>query len=70
MGDQPTPFITIAKHKYNDVVFYICDNGIGIAPQNLDKVFNIFEKLDQKSGGVGMGLAMVRRIVELAVNNN
>jgi len=66
MGDQPTPLITIgAEHKFNDVVFYICDNGIGIAPQNLDKVFNIFEKLGQESSGVGMGLAMVKRIVEL-----
>lgn len=66
MGDQPAPFITIgAEYKFNDVVFYICDNGIGIAPENLDKIFNIFEKLGQESGGVGMGLAMVRRIVEL-----
>ncbi len=66
MGNQPTPLITIgAEHKFNDVVFYICDNGIGIEPQNLDKVFNIFEKLGQESDGVGMGLSMVRRIVEL-----
>jgi signal transduction histidine kinase len=66
MGDQPVPFISIgAEQKFNDVVFYICDNGIGISHENLDKMFNIFEKLGHQSDGVGMGLAMVKRIVEL-----
>jgi PAS domain S-box-containing protein len=47
-----------------ETIFYVKDNGIGIAPQYLKKIFGIFEKLDPSSSGAGMGLAMVQRIVE------
>jgi signal transduction histidine kinase len=47
-----------------ETVFYVKDDGIGIAPQYLEKIFGIFKKLDQSSPGVGIGLAMVQRIVE------
>jgi signal transduction histidine kinase len=47
-----------------DTVFYVRDNGIGIDPQYHGKVFGVFEKLDPKSSGVGLGLTMIRRIVE------
>jgi PAS domain S-box-containing protein len=45
-------------------VFFVRDNGIGIAPQYRDKIFGLFEKLDASSSGAGIGLAMVRRIIE------
>ncbi len=44
--------------------FYVRDNGIGIDPQHQDKVFGLFDKLDPQSDGTGIGLALVRRIVE------
>jgi len=47
-----------------DTVFFVKDNGIGIEPQYHDKVFGIFEKLDSKTPGAGLGLSMIKRIVE------
>jgi PAS domain S-box-containing protein len=47
-----------------DPVFFVKDNGIGIEPQYHDKIFGIFEKLNPKSPGAGLGLSMIKRIVE------
>jgi signal transduction histidine kinase len=41
------------------------DNGAGIDPRFREKVFGLFEKLDPKGEGTGMGLALVKRVVEL-----
>jgi len=65
MGDQTSPRIEIGiEQQQGETVFFVCDNGIGIAPAYHEKVFGIFEKLDRRIGGVGMGLTMVKRIVE------
>jgi len=40
------------------------DNGIGIEPRNHERVFGLFEKIDPRGEGMGVGLALVRRIVE------
>jgi PAS domain S-box-containing protein len=40
------------------------DNGIGIDPKHQERVFGLFEKLDPRQEGTGIGLALVRRIVE------
>ncbi len=48
-------------------VFYVKDNGIGIAQEHQDKVFRIFKRLHSKEtygGGTGIGLAIVKRIIE------
>jgi PAS domain S-box-containing protein len=47
-----------------ETVFFVKDNGIGIEPQYHQKVFGIFEKLDSRSPGAGLGLSMIKRIVE------
>jgi signal transduction histidine kinase len=47
-----------------ETVFFVKDNGIGIAPEYHTKIFGIFEKLDPMSPGAGLGLSMVQRIVE------
>jgi PAS domain S-box-containing protein len=61
------PIIELGLMQINDdTVFFIKDNGIGIEPQYLKKIFGIFEKLNQKSPGAGMGLSMVQRIVEIS----
>ncbi len=66
MGDQSVPCIELGVSGSGaDSVFYVRDNGIGIEPAYHEKIFGIFEQLDRHSGGVGMGLTMVKRIVEL-----
>lgn len=65
MGDQPAPLIELGiARQEGEVIFFVRDNGIGIAPEYQGRVFGMFEKLDQESCGVGLGLAMVKRIVE------
>ncbi len=66
MGEQPAPRLTIGLERQGEeTVFFVCDNGMGIDPRYHDKIFGIFEKLDPKSEGTGIGLAIVKRIVEL-----
>ncbi|NVN91274.1 MAG: transporter substrate-binding domain-containing protein [Desulfuromonadales bacterium] len=65
MGDQELPRITIGvREKGTEHVFFVEDNGSGIEPRFLESVFDLFNKLDPKSEGTGIGLALVRRIVE------
>ena len=40
------------------------DNGIGIDPAYHDRIFNLFERLDPGIEGSGIGMALVKRIVE------
>jgi signal transduction histidine kinase len=42
----------------------VADNGIGIAPLYQEQIFNPFRKLDPKTEGMGIGLALVKKIME------
>ena len=65
MGDQSRPRIAVgASKREGETVFYVRDNGIGIEPRYQDQVFRLFEKLDPNSEGTGIGLTLVKRIVE------
>jgi signal transduction histidine kinase len=65
LGEQSHPRVEIgAQQTGEETVFYVRDNGIGIEPSFQDKVFGLFEKLDPTSDGTGIGLALVKRIVE------
>ncbi len=61
-------FITGKREKdLHPLTFYVRDNGIGIAPEHLDKIFQIFRRLhgrDDFGGGTGAGLTIARKIVE------
>jgi CheY-like chemotaxis protein len=50
------------------ILFEVADTGIGISPEHLEQIFEPFRQLDGTSrrihGGTGLGLAMVRRIIE------
>ena len=72
MGDQPSPRIEIGVERGagtgqagEEMVLYVRDNGIGIAPEVQPLIFNLFHKLDPSAEGTGIGLALVKRIVEL-----
>ena len=43
--------------------FNIMDTGVGIAPDNMESIFQSFRKLDQFSDGTGLGLSIVRRVL-------
>ena len=66
LGDQPNPRIEIGiETAAEGIVLFVRDNGKGIDPRHRAKLFGLFEKLDPHTPGSGMGLAMVRRIVEM-----
>ncbi len=52
-----------------EAVIEVSDNGIGIAPDMLPRVFDLFaqgdDSLDRAEGGLGIGLTIVRQLVEL-----
>ncbi len=66
MGDQPDPLIHIGLSSTEGLpAFFVQDNGIGIEAQFHQKIFGLFNKLDPHSDGTGIGLALVKRIVEV-----
>jgi signal transduction histidine kinase len=59
-----------AKNDANgEVVISVADNGIGLAQDSLDKIFEMFSQADlsanRANGGLGIGLALVRQLVEM-----
>ncbi|WP_456427301.1 PAS domain S-box protein [Rhodocaloribacter sp.] len=65
MGDQPAPCVEVEAHvEGREVVCSVRDNGIGINPRYLETIFGLFNRLDNKVEGTGIGLTLVKRIVE------
>ena len=66
MGDHPEPRIDIGFQNNGKIpLFQVSDNGMGIEPLYQEKIFNLFERLDSGSEGTGIGLALVKRIIEI-----
>jgi len=55
--------------KENNICIEVKDNGIGIAEENLNHIFNAFEQEDdsttRKFGGTGLGLSISKKLIEL-----
>jgi signal transduction histidine kinase len=68
LGDQPKPCVGVRCEALEGFVrFEVRDNGIGIDPAYHDRIFTIFQRLqDVEVEGTGVGLAIVRKIVEQA----
>ncbi|MEP7137685.1 MAG: ATP-binding protein, partial [Chloroflexota bacterium] len=67
MGDQKNPLIEIGVSENAPAgvpIFFVRDNGMGIAPEYHSRIFGLFDKLDATSDGTGIGLALVKRIIE------
>ena len=62
--EKTEPKISVhVKSLNNDVVITVSDNGVGVSDENKYKVFE--PKFTTKSSGMGLGLAMVKNIVEM-----
>ncbi len=66
-GGREDPHVEIGATVDGDrVVCHVRDNGIGLDPAHHERIFEIFTRLDPKREGTGIGLALVRRIVEMS----
>jgi len=64
--DSGKPRVRInASERGNLVVCRVEDNGPGIEPRYQDKVFGLFDRLETGIPGTGVGLALVKRIIEI-----
>jgi PAS domain S-box-containing protein len=67
MGGCPNPQISIGSRGLDDAghwLLYIQDNGSGIEAEYHERIFGLFEKLNSQTEGTGIGLTLVRRILE------
>lgn len=63
--DNPVIEIGQAPDEGGMWVFFVRDNGIGIDPAHHERIFGLFNKLDIDTEGTGVGLALVKRIIEV-----
>jgi two-component system CheB/CheR fusion protein len=67
---DPNGRITVSLQRDgDDAVIRVRDSGIGIAPEMLDEIFELFAQVDhslaRSGGGLGLGLTVVRRVLDL-----
>jgi PAS domain S-box-containing protein len=64
-SNRTIPVVKIrCDQRDSEYVVSVKDNGIGIQQPYLEKIFGLFERLDVSQEGTGIGLALVKRIVE------
>jgi CheY-like chemotaxis protein len=67
--EQPILACTPVQKSVTTAVFRVADTGIGMEPEQIERIFNAFEQADGSTtrhyGGTGLGLAISERIIEL-----
>ncbi|MBA3393066.1 MAG: PAS domain-containing protein [Deltaproteobacteria bacterium] len=68
-SDPRTPIWVTARREDDQIAVRVRDRGIGMAPEMLPRVFDLFtqerQAIDRSRGGLGLGLAIVRSLVHL-----
>lgn len=68
MGTQPNPVVEIGTRGQDEegkTIFFVRDNGMGIDPRYQERIFGLFNRLNPDIDGTGIGLTLVKRIVEV-----
>ena len=63
-GAEPPRIGVTAARDMREWLITVSDNGPGVPPEHATRIFGMFARLDARSEGVGIGLAVCRRIVE------
>lgn len=66
VGREPPRVRVWAEAWPGEWTFAVADNGIGVAPEHLERIFGMFQRLHSRDAypGTGLGLALCKRIVE------
>lgn len=65
--EEPPRIHVSAEHDVDRWIFSVQDNGMGIAAQHFERIFELFERVEQSQGnqaGTGVGLATCRKIID------
>jgi signal transduction histidine kinase len=62
--EEPPRIELSALRDRQEWVVTVRDNGIGVDPEHASRIFDMFSRVDRTSDGIGVGLAVCRRIVE------
>ena len=72
-GDENTTVLVRAEEMNNTIKISVTNTGPGIPDESLDKIFNRFYRVDisrtRRTGGVGLGLSVVKSIINLHGGN-
>jgi signal transduction histidine kinase len=63
-GDAPPHIQVSAERRGEEWVVTVRDNGVGVDPDQATRIFGMFSRVDSEANGVGIGLAVCRRVVE------
>jgi signal transduction histidine kinase len=70
-NDKPHPVVEVGCEEKTDrqtgqaeYVIHVRDNGLGIKQEYFEKIFQIFQRLQRDEEGTGIGLTIVKRVVE------
>ncbi|HEU4577683.1 MAG TPA: ATP-binding protein [Polyangiaceae bacterium] len=65
LGARLEPRAGAGSAEEHELTLSVRDNGIGIESEQLARVFDMFYQVGRRQGGLGIGLALVRKLVEL-----